>query len=250
MSAELMPEFVVAPDAPVEAPAWVVAPEPEAPGQIEFPPAVIETEPLQVPDLPVEDPNIVDGDWRIVDPQPLQPGIVPEWQPEPLVNPVAPTYQPEPLQARPGWQVGAAAAAPQPTSTNQSVPWSSPLPAPSASWLPSRLPIALPSFSGALDILLLPVAALGNLLFGWLSFDWMTGSSAHGYAPVDYVTYAVPSKHGATTHYHLVNVCKIRVGSETYTDNAEFLFNVPIYHKGKTERALDKLDLEWRRING
>ncbi len=246
-----MPVFVVAPEAPpVEAPAmpdWVVAPEPEAPAQIEFPPAVIEPEPLQVPELPTEDPNIVDGDWRIVEPEPMQPAIAPDWQPEPLTNPAMPTYQPEPLQASPNW---GASAAMQPTGKQQAATWSMPMPSPSMPQLPSRLPIVLPSIVGVLDVLLLPVAALGSLLFGWLTFDWMVGSSSHSYAPVDYATYAVPSKHGAATHYHLVNVCKIRVSGETYTDNAEFLLNVPIYHKGKTERALNKLGLEWRRING
>jgi len=245
-----MTALAIVPEAPPEAPAmpdWVVAPEPEAPTQIEFPPAVIEPEPLQVPDLPAEDPNIVDGDWRIVEPEPLQPSIVPDWQPEPLSNPVAPMYQPEPLQTGPHW---ASSAVSQQANTRQPSLWSNPFPTPSAPCLPSRLPITLPSFSGVLDVLLLPVAALGSLMFGWLTFDWIVGSSAHSYASVDYATYAVPSKHGATTHYHLVNVCQVRVSGETYTDNAEFLFNIPIYHKGKTERALNKLGLEWRRING
>lgn len=250
MSELTMPEFVVAPEAsPVEAPTmpdWVVAPEPESPVQIEFPPAVIEPEPLQVPELPTEDPSIVDGDWRVIDPEPMQPAIVPDWQPEPLSNPVAPMYQPQPLQTNPIWDN---IATQQQVIGRKPATWSNPLSAPFVPSLPSRIPITLPSFSGVLDVLLLPAAALGSLLFGWLTFDWMVGSSGHSYAPVDFATYAIQSKHGATTHYHLVNVCKIRVSGETYTDNAEFLFNVPIYHKGKTERALDKLGLEWRRIN-
>jgi hypothetical protein len=247
-----MPEFVVAPEAPpTEAPAmpdWVVAPEPEAPAQIEFPPAVIESEPLQAPELPAEDLNIVDGDWRVVESEPMQPVIVPDWQPERLTNPVAPTYQPEPLQTNREWQVGGTAQ--QPTGAAQSSTWVIQSPAPVAPCAPSRMHIAPPSFNGVLTVLLLPAAALGSLLFGWLSFDWLACDGSHSYAPVDYATYAVPSKHGATLHYHLVNVCKIRVSGETYTDNAEFLFNIPIYHKGKTERTLNKLGLEWRRING
>jgi hypothetical protein len=100
----------------------------------------------------------------------------------------------------------------------------------------------------------LPSFAWVDGLMGFLSFDWLLPvgrSGPRAYAPVDYLFYAVPSRFGADAHYHLVNVCKLKVASESFDDLAEYRFSVPVYQKKRCERALDEIvPKNWRRIGG
>lgn len=255
-------EWTVAPEAPpAEAPTmpeWVVA-EPE--------PAVVEpAEPLAPelpaiePDPPAVEPEIA-PDLPAIEPQPILPDPqVPlePWEPTPLapntpptIEPLAPQWEPlapwSPVTPQPSaWPVApaitqAAHSDPlgwlrglwEPRHSQAPAPWSSPAPFP------------------ILDALLLPFAAVGSLLFGWLSFDWLFGPSGRSYRPMPHVTFAVESRHGAMVHYHLVNVRKFPVSGETYTDDDEFIFNVPIRVSGQrgVAGALDELGIQYRRIN-
>jgi hypothetical protein len=111
-----------------------------------------------------------------------------------------------------------------------------------------------PSFQMPTFELPLPSFAWVDGLMGFLSFDWLLPvgrSGPRAYAPVDYLFYAVPSRFGADAHYHLVNVCKLKVASESFDDLAEYRFSVPVYQKKRCERALDEIvPKNWRRIGG
>lgn len=246
-------EWTVAPEAPPtpEAPTmpdWVVV-EPE--------PAVVEpAEPL-APELPAIEPEL-----PAVEPAPDLPAIEP-WSPEtqptaPLAPDAPPTIEPfAPWEPVAPWSPQAPQEAPLPVAWPTAPmitqkPASDPL-----GWLwgmlePSRSPQpaawSTPAPLALLDVILLPVGAMVAAL---LSFDWLFGPSGRSYRTMPHVTFAVASRHGAAVHYHLVNVRKFPVGGETYTDDDEFVFNVPIRVSGRkgVAGALDQMGIEYRKVD-
>lgn len=212
--------------------------------------APVEPAPLEVVPAsePVElEPDIIDGDWRVIEsPAPLTtmepapgewwttPGPAPQWQPEPEPMPstALPDRRPAPNTSYPSHPSYPPSAAPAPAPT----PWLLTLPqAAVREWV---IPIFVPVIT-------------------FFSLDWLWGGGNHssggGYrsgshggphirAAVDYLTYYTQSEHGGTVHYFLVNQRKINLASETYTDEGLYVFTVPLYHKGRMERAIDDLD--------
>lgn len=196
---------------------WHVAPEPDL--------QPLRTEPAWTPDAPNIDPPVLPGHH----PEPWQPATQPEWT---QVAPLAPggaqrrkaqEYAPAQrthAQGRTGRHAGA------------------------------QLDLGVDRPIQSINAAVMSLGGLVSGLLGALTFDWLFGAPAQqsDYAMVDYATYTIASRHGAEVHYHLVNVCKIKVASETYTDNAEWMFSVPVYHHKRTERALDALGIEWRKV--
>lgn len=233
-------------------------PEPAQPaGALRFEPKVEEIEPIEF--TPVELPEVEELPepltWHVAEEPNLQPVQIPQPQRTTTQPPVTPGMPPGgyplPVYA-PDWPQAAPLAPGQArrasTQEYASAQHSAPMVRSGGQVGPRRTAFDLPELRFDLP----DFGGLLSGLFAFLSFDWLFGggssSGGRSRAAVDYVTYAVESRHGAEVHYHLANACKIKVASETYTDAGEMVFSVPVYHYKRTERALDALGVEWRKV--
>lgn len=105
---------------------------------------------------------------------------------------------------------------------------------------------------GLLDGLLDAIARL----VGLLSFDWLFGPSGGRYVahkPVPLVYYAVPlDDKPLVVQRLLMDEVRLRpeesIEADANGEMSQFIFSVPVYHKGMTERALIALKVEWSEL--
>lgn len=92
-------------------------------------------------------------------------------------------------------------------------------------------------------------------LTGFLSLDWLFGPSGGRYTahkPVPLVYYAVPlDDKPIVVQRLLMDEVRLRpeeaIESDGRGEMSQFIFSVPVYHVGTTERALVALKIEWSR---
>lgn len=201
----------------------------------------VEVAPLEIPDSGVEPgyeiapaavdvigiapiDDVVDGEWCVID----EPGPVLYMETETALSGID-TYQ-----------------APSPSMGAGDQPYRQPAP----SYAPVQTVQGRPA---PMRLSYTWITSWVDSLLDMFTLDWLfpDGPQRHTYGPVDYVFFAVPSRLGASAHYYLVNVCKLRMASETFDDSAEFVFSVPVYHKNRCENALNEIvGDQWRQVGG